>query len=268
MRRILIIAGVVLVFAVGIAVAAINTVAAGAIEAGVEAGLGVPADVGSVRLRLLMGSFSMDDLAIGNAPGFEAKRFLSLGHTETSISYGALRRGEVVLEKLVLSDLVIDLEWQGRKANYDAILDGMSRSEATGEAEAETGGAADESSSTVFIIDELLIQNVTARLRLKSKLAKLDGQEVHLPEIRLTGIGRGSGGAQLSAVTREVMGKLLTAVLKQSKASVPQLADQIGPALGELRGLAGGSGDKAGSAVKKLEEAAGGLLDRFRGGRD
>ena len=204
-----------------------------------------------MRLRLLLGSFSMRDLAIGNAPGFEAKRFLSLGRTETSISYAALGRRQVVLEKLVLSDLVINLEWQGGKANYSAILEGMS------------GGSADDSSSTTFIIDELLIQNVTARLHLKGRLGNIGAQEVHVPEIRLTGVGRRSGGEQISGMTREIVSQLLLAVLRQSKLAVPQLALEIAPALRELRGLAGATSQKTGDLLEELGEAAGGLLERF-----
>jgi uncharacterized protein involved in outer membrane biogenesis len=266
MKRIVIVGGVVVALALVAALMVIDTIAARAIETGVEAGLGVPAQVGSVRLRLLLGSFGMDDLQIDNAPGYDAEHFLSLGRTETSISFAALRRGEVVLDKLLLSDLVVDLEWQGRKANYDALLEGMSSAEADDEAEAKAEADDADASATTFIIDEIVIRNVTARIRVKSKLLNVDAKEVHIPEIKLTGVGRASGGEQLSAITRQVMEKVLMAVLQKSKSAVPQLSAEIGSALGELRGLGGGTGDKVGSVIEKLDEAVGGLLDRLRGG--
>jgi hypothetical protein len=241
MKRIAIYAGVVLVLLIGGAMFTIDSIARAAIESGVEAGLGVPAEVGSVRLRVLLGSFSMADLEIANADGYEADHFLRLGTVETEISYAALREGDVELKRLLLADLDLELEWKGRKANYDAILEGMG-----GSAEPVQDKSGGEGGSEVrFIIDELLIQNVVAKLHLD----RLGEAEVKVPEIRLEGVGRKSGGVTMSEVTRRVMNAVLTAVMRKGKGLGPEFSGKLGSGLQEVRGLSSGStSEKIGKA--------------------
>lgn len=248
MKRFLIYSAVALALLVGAGLFTIDSIARSAIEAGVEEGLGVPADVGSVRLRLLLGSFRMSDLEIGNAPGYAASHFLKLGRAETQVSYAALRKGDVVLKRLVLADLDMQLEWKGTRANYDAILEGMGGSEAPPAEPAEPG------SETRFIIDELLIQDVVAHLRLDSALGKVGEAEVSLPELRLEGIGRKTGGVAMAEVSRQVMKAVLAAVLQKGKGLGPAFSSQLGSGLQQLRGLSSGSTEeklgKAGELLK------------------
>ena len=121
MKKLAIFVVVAGVLVIGGVILTIDTLARSAIEMGVEAGLGVPTKVGSVSLRPLLGSFRMNNLEIANPEGFEADHFLKLGRTETSVSYGALRQGDVVLERLELADMDLTLEWQGRKSNFSRM---------------------------------------------------------------------------------------------------------------------------------------------------
>jgi uncharacterized protein involved in outer membrane biogenesis len=260
MRRILIWAAAALVLVVGAAMFTIDSIARSAIETGVETALGVSTDVGSVRLRLFLGSFRMNDLEIANAEGYESDHFVELGTIETKISYADLRAGDVVLERLLLEDLVVALEWQGRKANYQAILGGTG----SGKPEpAEPDAEPATESETRFIIDELVVRNVEARLSLDSALGKLNTTEVKIPEIKLKGIGRKSGGVDLAELTREVTTAIVGVVLKQGKTLGPEFSSKIGSG---LKGL-GSEGESAG---KKLEETGQKLLrglgDAFKRG--
>ncbi len=233
MRKLAIYGGVALLLLVGGAMFTIDSIARSAIETGVEAGLGVPVDVGSVRLRLLLGSFLMRGLEIANPEGYTAERFLKLGRAETTISYRALREGDVVLKRLVLADLELDLEWQGRKANYDAILDGIQ-----GPTPEPAGTPASE---TRFIIDELVIRNVVAHLRLDSALGSLEAREVKLAELRLEGIGRKTGGIGVGELARRVVKALLAEVMQQGTALGPEFSGKLAPGLEQLRELGSGS---------------------------
>ena len=229
MQKLVIYGVVALLLIVGGAMFTIDSIARSAIETGLETGLGVPAEVGSVRLRLWRGSFRMHDLEIPNPEGYAADHFLKLGTAETTLSYRALREGDVVLKRLVLSDLELDLEWQGRRANYDAILDGI---------EGSPDESADSSTTeTRFIIDELVIQNVVARLRLGS----LGVQEVKLSELRLQGVGRKAGGISMGAVAQRVVKRLLVAVMQQGKTLGPEFSGKLGSGLEQVRGLGSGS---------------------------
>ena len=228
MRRVAIYTVVALVLAIGGAALAIDGIARSAIESGVETALGVPAQVGSVRLRLLVGSFRMDDLEIANPAGYEADYFARLGKVETRISYVDLRVGNVVLERLVLEDLDLDLEWQGLAANYQVIL--------------QDEEPASES-ETRFIIDELVVRNVTARLSLKSPLGSLATEQLEIPEIRLAGVGRKDGGIGLARLVLEVTESVVGAVLKQRGTFSPRIG--------------------SGSTREKLEDAGKKLLEGF-----
>ena len=233
MQKLVIYAGVALLLIVGGAMFTIDSIARSAIETGLETGLGVPAEVGSVRLRLWRGSFRMHDLEIPNPEGFAAEHFLKLGTAETTLSYRALREGDVVLKRLVLSDLELDLEWQGRRANYDAILDGI---------EGSPDEAADSSATeTRFIIDELVIQNVVAHLRLDSALGSLKAREVKLEELRLEGIGRKTGGIGMGELARRVVKALLAEVMQQGTALGPEFSGKLAPGLEQLGELGSGS---------------------------
>lgn len=233
MQKLVIYGGVALLVIVGGAMFTIDSIARSAIETGLETGLGVPAEVGSVRLRLWRGSFRMQDLELANPEGYAADHFLKLGTVETTLSYRALREGDVVLKRLVLSDLELDLEWRGRTANYDAILDGI---------EGSPDESADSSATeTRFIVDELVIQNVVARLRLGSGLGSLGVQEVKLSELRLQGVGRKAGGISMGAVAQIVVKRLLVAVMQQGKALGPEFSGKLGSDLEQLRGLGSGS---------------------------
>lgn len=254
MRKLAIYGGVALLLLAGGAMFAIDSIARLAIETGVETGLGVPADVGSVRLRPLFGSFRMRGLEIANAQGYTADHFLKLGRAETTISYRALLEGDVVLKRLVLADVELDLEWRGRKANYDAILDGI-------------GGSAPEpagtpASETRFIIDELVIQNAVARLRLDSALGSLEVREVKLPELRFDGIGRKTGGIGMGEVARRVVKLLLVAVTQQGEALGPEFSGKLGSDLEQLRELGSGStSDKIRKATELFEVFGRGRAD-------
>jgi hypothetical protein len=249
-KRLLIYGGVGLLLLVGGAMFAIDSIAASAIESGVEAGLGAPTEVGSVRLRLLMGSFRMSDLEIANPPGFESAHFLRLGHAETELSYGALREGDVVLAKLVLADLDLQLEWKGRESNYDAILEGTGGEEGGEDASAEE--APEEPSETRFIIDELLIQNVTATLRIDS----VGDAEIEIPEIRLEAIGRKSGGVAMRDLAQRVTRAVVAEAMKKGKGLGPAFSVKAGAGLNEALSLREGSTsdrlDKAGELFRGL----------------
>lgn len=256
MKKLAIYTVVVLVLLVGGAMLTIDSIARSAIETGVEAGVGVPTRVGGVSLRLLLGSFRMDDLEISNPQGYTSAHFLKLGTAETAISYGDLRRGDVVLDRLLLEDLDVELEWKGRKANYDAILDGMGGAGSKpAPAEPEEPEAASE---TRFIIDELLIRNVTAHVR----LGDLKAASVTLDELKLEGIGRKSGGATLQEVTQRVVKTVLAASMDKSKSLGPEVSARLGQGLQQLRGL----GDQGGEGAGKVLDKAGSFLKGLRGG--
>lgn len=216
-----------------------------AIETGVETAMGVEADVGFVYLGLASGQFRMRGLEIGNPPGFEADHFVSLASTRTSVSYGALREGRVEISELVLSGLDVQLEWQGTKGNYSAILDNMGS--------AESSSASEEESSVEFVIRELLIQDVTASARVTPSLGEIGKTDVKIEEIRLRNVGAGSpGGVDLAELSEIVVGAVLKAVAEKSGDLPGQMRASLRRELDRLPKLPGGWGEVVGGQSERL----------------
>ena len=82
---------ILVVVGLGVALYYVNSIAETAIETGASEALGVSAEVGSVWIGLLRGSFSMSDFELANPPGFDGEFLFEFGHTHFDVDPEMLR---------------------------------------------------------------------------------------------------------------------------------------------------------------------------------
>src|SRR5688572_27086960 len=146
---------VIAVFAVGLV---IDSIAKNAIEEGGTAAFGTRTELGTAKIGLIAGTAVLEDLKVANPDGFSAEPFLSLGKTETVITFSSLTKDVIELPRLRLSGTRINIEQRGGGSNYGAIIDALKRFEG--------GAKSDASAEKRFVIRELVIEDTSVSLNL------------------------------------------------------------------------------------------------------
>jgi hypothetical protein len=251
----------------------LNSIARTAIERGAGYAFGVETRVGSVQLGLLSGRFGVGGIEVGNPQGFESPRFFSLQEGRLAVGLRSLLADTVEVPEFTLDGIEIYLERRGRKTNYGSILENLGRFESKETAPASVD-AAEESQAKKFVIAELMIRDVAARLRFAPELGELAKVDVEIPEIRLSNVGSETGGGVLIS---ELSGIVLKAVLEAVAGKRGDLPGQIGNDLrtslaplgrvgGDVVGEVGRFGDdarkRATGALEETTRGLGGLLKR------
>ncbi len=205
----------------------IDTIAKTAIERGATYALGVETALGSADVGLLSGTFTMGDLTVANPAGFDSPHFTYLHEGGVELTLGSLRKETIELPTLTLSGLDIHLDKSEGKANYDVILENLSRFESGDDAERETDGKK-------FVINEVLIQRIVVHVQLLPIGGDLTKLDVPIDEVRLRNVGSETDGSVL-------MSELTTVIIKAVLAAIVQKGGDLIPAdvLGDLgQGLA------------------------------
>jgi hypothetical protein len=276
MKKLLIGAGVlVVVAAVGIFVLVSNldSVIKQAIETVGPKVTQADVTVEEVTLDLADGAAEIRGLHLGNPAGFQTKRAMNLGLVSVRIDTDTVTSDEIVIHEVVIDAPQMTYEVGDPRSNFQRLQqnveDFIARNaggtgESGGGQESET---ADGSAQPKLIIENLYVRNAEVGV----SAPFLQGRDVgtRIPEIHLTGIGQGSGGATpaevaalaLDAITERVIGAV-------GKLDLKGMMDGAAGALREGAEGALKDGD-AGKAVedagKAVEEGLGGALKGLTG---
>ncbi len=174
-----------------------DSIAGAAIEKGCTQALGVETSVGWVRIGLLSGVFRLGGLNIANPAGFETDQFLHLGRAHFEVSLESLRGDTIVVPRFELDGIDISIEKAGGKTNYGVILGGQKGSKPSDAPAPESG----QEGGKEFIVKEVLVRNIVARIDLGATTGKADRVEVKIPEIRLQNVdSAGADGASVAEI--------------------------------------------------------------------
>ncbi|MGE5506501.1 MAG: hypothetical protein ACM31L_18910 [Actinomycetota bacterium] len=228
----------VVAIALGLLVSNLDGLVKAAIEKYGSQVAGVPVKVDAVKISLSDGKGSIKGLVVGNPKGFTTDSAFRLGEVALTIDTGSVTANPVVIKEILVSAPEVTYELAGTSSNIDAIQKNVA---------AASGGAKSEPAAKEpakgeerkLVIDQLLIQGGKVNLAAATPLStgKMTGA---LPDIRLTGIGRKSGGATGAEVAGQVMNALSKAALEgASKMGVGNLMDQGGKMLDKATGGAG-----------------------------
>ncbi len=209
----------------------IDRIVAVAIEKGAEVALGVETKLDSLRLGFVSGEFGLSELRVSNPSGFERPNFIRLGRADVVLPLPSLMDDPLVVPLLALSEIEVSLERSEGKTNYGVILDNLSR---LSSGEGKPASPPSEGGRG-FIIQELVIRDITAHTRLEALGAKLSELSVEVPEIRLQNIGSGSEngipGEKLVAIVTKA---ILQAIAKNGIGLPQDLARELGGKLTAL----------------------------------
>ncbi len=243
----------------------INSIARKGIGSGSTYALGVPTTLGSARVGLTSGEFSMSGLNVANPPGgYTTSDFFSLGEGSVAVSLGSLRGDIVELPTLTLSDISMNLERKGDKSNYEVILDNLRRFESGESKPAEPSAKP----SKKFVIRNLQIRNVNVHVDLLPEGGKLTQVDVPIDLIELKDVGSGGKSIGISDLAGVILKTIITVAVQKGGDLIPgDISGELTRSLGELRNLSdqgitvllgdGGVVQTLGKTGEELRKAAG-----------
>jgi hypothetical protein len=198
-----------------------------AIGEGGTLAMGVPTAVADVDTSL-GGLFRIEGLTVANPQGFGADSFLQLGTVSTKVPFGQLQADPLVIEELTVEGLVLRLERQNLKLNYQAILDNLKR------LAGDPGAAAPEPEPSsgparTVVLRKVVIENWQLHLDVGQPL--VGPQSVQLGQLVLEDVQAAGEGS-----TEKAIGQLLDALLTEALTYAPGLPQELGPVLDALRG--------------------------------
>lgn len=286
MKLVLKLAAAVVVLLIIVAVCAVfyvDSIAKSAVEyAGTDA-LGVDTTLSSIDVGIMSGKVSLTDLNVANPAGqdFNSPRFFHLKDASVAVSLGTLMKDKVVVPSLKLDGMEMNLEKKSGKANYQIIMDNLSKGEAKPTEPAEPGKAAP---AKKFVIQELELTNITVSADLLPLGGALTKTKLTIPKIRLTDVGSESeGGVVLKDLSGIIIKAIMQAVIDKSGDLPASMVAELGKGLGGLKDIQakgletiGGVSDDlnktigeaakgVGDVSKSVDEVTKGLGDLFGG---
>lgn len=217
MKKIIIGLLLVVIVVVGGGILYIDKIAKAAVETGGEQAMGVKTSLDDISVGIFSGQLKLAGLEVANPQGFKSPHFFKLGKGEVEVSLGTLMKDKIVAPKLHLDGIDVHLEKSDSGANYEAILNHMKKGETqkTPEPEAKDGKK--------FVINEVVISNVTVHADVAIAGQKIDPVEVKIDEIRLKDVGSDTdSGVLLSELMSKLTQATLQALLKQGPQLLPQ----------------------------------------------
>jgi len=241
----------------------VDSLAKDALEAGASETFGTKTTLGSVSLGLLSGKVGLRKLRVRNPDGWEEKDFFRIGKGRFGVGLSDFLEDQVEVPELLLDGVFLSLERGPAGSNYGTILAHVQKGPPP---PPEEGGKR-------FVIRDLRIRDVEARLRLDVPGPADQSLEVRIPEIRLRNVGsQTEGGMLVSQMWSTVLRGVLAAVVREGGGAAGfinrDLAGQLArlgnvrvEVLGEVQREGAALAVDAGAAAgQKLGEAAGGVL--------
>ncbi len=177
----------------------VNSLARKQVEASASASLGVKTSLDALRLGLFSSDCDILGLSVSNPQGFSETPFLTLGSGRVAVALTSLLSDEIRVPELVLEDLFLNLEVTEAGANYETILDNVTKG----------GSDSDDESGKRFVIDRFVMKSI----HLEGSLLGEAFTEVTIPEIVLENVGSDTdGGVLLDQLTAMVVQALLVDV--------------------------------------------------------
>ncbi|MBQ4076271.1 MAG: hypothetical protein IJD65_01090 [Mailhella sp.] len=203
-------------------------------------------------VSLFSGEGVLREFVLGNPKGYTAPHAARVGSVSVALDKATLTDDVIVIRKIAIDSPDIIYELGQKSNNFDDIIKnveqlGAAREKADATKKEAASPGKDEGPARKVIIDELVITNGKAAIRMPA--LKLDFQ-ADLPEIRLTDIGRekGQSGVTMAQAAKRVLksissqlGDASKTALKNARISLTIGSEGLGKAAKDL-----------GNAVKSL----------------
>lgn len=221
-----------------------------AIETYGSEAIGTPVRVAEVNIRLESGEGGISGLRVANPAGFRATNIFELGMIRTKINTDTVMQDPIVIDEIVIRSPTVFYEInKAGVSNVDVLKKNITQAGGSDGGTARKG----DDKALKMIIRKLVIEDGKVMVRIAA-LGK-EEQTVTLPPIRLTDVGRKSGGVTAMEVAQILSGKLVKNVqgavavlgVKRFLGKPVEMVGEVGGALG---GAAGEVGGAVGGALK------------------
>ncbi|MDP9172796.1 MAG: AsmA family protein [Planctomycetota bacterium] len=251
-KRIALAVVVLIIVALSIVYAYLNSIVRSEVQQQTQASLNVPTTLGAAHLSLFGGKVGLNDLELGSPPNFSAPHMLSLGGLEVEVKYGQLTSQPIHVDKISIDQPVLFIQQSGGILNFKAMMDQMPKT---------------DKEPMKLIIDDLEVTN--AIVNIQPGIPGLpDNIAIPIPSVSLKNVGN-SDGASNGAAIKDVVMQLTAALTAQAEASgkLPiNLNQLLNSQLSDVTAKLGGAFNKqitdiTGSLGKNLPGNVGNLLN-------
>ena len=144
-------------------------------KAGTKA-LKVPVDVEKARLSIFAGALGLQDLTVGNPPGYSQTTLLDLSQGAIEINAKSLLSDEVLIRDIRLDGMKVFVEQKGLDNNLHEVIGALERDR--------------QPSGRKLVVDHLEITNITVLVKLLPIPGQADTVTFKLGTIEMTDLGR------------------------------------------------------------------------------
>lgn len=251
---------VLLVLVVVIAFISIDKIAKASVEKGTAYALAVPTSLSSADVGIFDGTFKMQGLQIDNPEGYDSPFFFRLESGSVEVSLDSLTSDVVTLPKLHLTDIDIHLDRAKGKTNVSAILDNLKRFE-SGEPGSDAEPA-EKKDGKKFIVNEIIITNVTTHVHLLPLGGQLSTTKLIVPEIVLKDVGSAGDPVSLAELSNIITKAILASAADLGGGIIPsEILGDLQSGLGDLNSLAENGVEMLTTEVDKVIEDAQDKID-------
>jgi hypothetical protein len=251
----------VVVIALLVALASVNTIARNAVEVGGKTALGVKTKLDGANVGVFDGDVTLSGLLVSNPDGFSTPHFLAMKQGRLRVTIDSLLNETVEAPLLEFSGIDVNLERSSAGANYQIILD---HSKSSSGSPASKG----EGSKKKFIIGELVIRDVTVHAALLPG-GKMTAITLNIPEIRLKDVGsHTTGGVMIQELWPILTQAILSAASEKLANDLPKdVGQSLARAVEQAKKAAGKDGgsqllNDAGAVIQGLGGLLGGDKER------
>jgi len=257
-KRLIVVVALLIILVVGLIVFAftrIDSIFKAAVEQGGTYALGVKTTLASADVQLTQGKVSMSGLNVANPDGYKSDKFFGLGTGSVQVALPTVNQPVIEVPMLNLSDIRVNLEKSGGKANYKLILDNLARL-GSGSTEPKPAGGSEKK----FIINEVDIRNVVVHVDLIPEGGTLTQVDVPIEQIQLKDVGTASKGLPAGELAKVIVNAVLAVAAEKGGGLIP--ADVLGDLqsqlaqLGDLRSMGIEVQSKVGEAAQKAIDEA------------
>ncbi len=227
----------------------------------------VDVTLGVVKIELGDAKAGMSNLNVANPVGFKTDYAFNLGDIKVSLDSASIGQNPIVVKEVIITDPRVIYEMGNGLSNVETIQANVDQFIKENVGESSSASSESTGDEQKLVINDLYIRG--AEVSVSHPL--LEGEKVGttVPEIHLTDIGKGEGGATPAEVAGTVIDQLLgsvgTAVGKidiegLTKDAQKALEGVAGEAAGAVEGVSGGAGEAVGGAAEEAGSALKGLL--------
>ncbi len=245
----------------------IDSIAKLAVERGGSAALGVSTTVESVNLSLLKGECGINSLTIANPSGYDSAHFMTLKTGKLDVAPATLLQDKIIVPDLELNGVDLSLEEKDGKANYEVIMDNLHSLQGSSQAQSQAPVSAGGAGSKKYIINKVVIKNVTVHADLLPLGGGITRTTINIPEIDLpNGVGSDtSNGVLLSQVSGTITQALLKAVSDKIGSALPgDMGKTLSTGLQGFGNIASTGAKVVGDLGNQAKQIGKGLGDQFK----